>query len=76
MGVKSERAFHEVEALKEQLLMLESLEKKEARKRVSVEEYRKYLKKTEKAIKASIDPTKYIREIRIKGDFYSRNIQK
>ena len=70
MGVKSERAFQEVEALKEQLLMLESVEKKETRKRVSVEEYREYLRRTEKAIKASIDPTKYIREIRTKGDFY------
>lgn len=63
MGVKSERTFHEVEALKEQLLMLESVEKKETRKRVSLEEYREYLRRTEKAIKASIEPTKYIREI-------------
>lgn len=70
MGVKSERAFHEVEALKEQLLMLEFIERKETRKKVSIEEYRGYLRKTEKAIKASIDPTKYIRETRTKGDFY------
>jgi len=70
MGVKSERAFYEVEALKEQLLMLEPVEKKETRKRVSVEEYREYLKRTEKAIKASIEPTQYIREIRTKGEFY------
>jgi len=70
MEVKSEQAFHDVEALKEQLLMLEFIEKKEMRKRVSIEEYREYLRKTEKAIKASIDPTKYIRETRTKTDFY------
>ncbi|MCK4613542.1 MAG: hypothetical protein KAU14_01965 [Thermoplasmata archaeon] len=70
MDIKSERTYHEVEALKEQLLMFESIEKKGTRKRVSKEEYRKYLRKTEKAQKASIGPTNYIRETRTKGDFY------
>jgi len=40
------------------------------RDRVTIEEYKEYLIKTGKAIKASIDPTQYIRETRTKRDFY------
>ncbi len=37
---------------------------------VTIEEYRKYLAKTKKAVVEAIEPTEYIRKTRIKGEFY------
>ncbi|CAG0975481.1 MAG: hypothetical protein MPEBLZ_03747 [Candidatus Methanoperedens nitroreducens] len=58
-----------IKALEEQVELLKSfISKKEAL--ITIDDYRKYLAKTKKVIKISIEPTEYIRKTRVKGEFY------
>ncbi|KCZ70972.1 hypothetical protein ANME2D_03001 [Candidatus Methanoperedens nitroreducens] len=58
-----------IKALEEQIELLKSfISKKEPL--VTIEDYRKYLAKTKKAVVEYIEPTEYIRKTRVKGEFY------
>lgn len=58
-----------IKALEEQIELLKSfISKKEPL--ITIEDYRKYLAKTKKAVVESIEPTEYIRKTRVKGEFY------
>ena len=58
-----------IKALEEQIELLKSfISKKDPL--ITIDDYRKYLAKTKKAIIESIEPTEYIRKTRIKGEFY------
>ncbi len=58
-----------IKALEEQLELFKSfISKKE--QPITVEDYRKYLAKTRKAVVESLEPTEYIRKTRVKGEFY------
>lgn len=62
----------EIKVLKEQISILESYlrpKPKEFRK-VTLKDYHEYLKKTKKAVKETIEPTKLLRKMRRKGAFY------
>ncbi len=62
-------ADKKIKALEEQVELLKSfISKKEPL--ITIEDYRKYLAKTKKAIVESIEPTEYIRKTRVKGEFY------
>jgi hypothetical protein len=56
-----------VKAVEEQIRMFKGVVSEE--RGITVEEYRKYLKLTEGRGK-ELDPTEYIRKLRLKGEFY------
>ncbi len=58
-----------IKALEEQLELLKSFISK-PEPLLTIEDYRKYLAKTEKAVTESIEPTEYIRKTRVKAEFY------
>lgn len=59
----------EIKALQEQIELLKSLVSKR-KTQITIEDYRKYLAKTKKAVVEYIEPTGYIRKTRVKGEFY------
>ncbi|MCZ7393371.1 MAG: hypothetical protein ABOK23_09060 [Candidatus Methanoperedens sp.] len=58
-----------IKALEEQLELLKSFISKHE-PLLTIEDYRKYLAKTKKAVAASVEPTEYIRKTRVKGEIY------
>ncbi|MBU4220993.1 MAG: hypothetical protein KKA10_05115 [Euryarchaeota archaeon] len=58
-----------IKALEEQVELLKSFGSKQEPP-LTIEDYRKYLDKTRKAVLEFIEPTEYIRKTRIKGGFY------
>ncbi len=71
LGVKMQKLQKDkrIKALEEQLELLESFISKQE-PLLTIEDYRKYLAKTKKAIIESIEPTEYIRKTRVKGEIY------
>ncbi len=65
-------ARDELEALKEQIFILESSLKVEPKpkKEDELKRYHEYLENTKTALKKSVEPTKFIRKMRRKGAFY------
>ncbi len=63
------QADKKIKALEEQIELFKYfISKKEPR--ITIDDYRKYLAKTKKAVVESIEPTEYIRKTRVKGEFY------
>jgi hypothetical protein len=62
-------ADKKIKALEGQIELLKSfISKKEPL--ITIEDYRRYIAKTKKAVSEYIDPTEYIRKTRVKGEFY------
>ena len=62
-------ADKKIKALESQIELLKSFNSKKE-PLITIEDYRKYLAKTKKAVAEYIDPTEYIRKTRVKGEFY------
>jgi len=64
----------EVETLKEQVIVLRTIsklaEKQKPKSKLTLREYRKYLRSTKGKVKFQAEPTEFIRSLRTKGDFY------